>query len=93
MIKFIAKQKFRFDLGAGFLSVINFAFVVIAASDTLARWVNMPALVMVGILVPLAMFSVWIFGLILDKQQFSQAYQAEQNHRNEMLKAIHEKTD
>jgi hypothetical protein len=44
---------------------------------------------MVPILVPLAVIMVWLLGLILDKMQFSQAYQEEQNRRNEMLTAVH----
>ena len=45
-MNWIARQKFRFDLGAGFMTVLNFAFVVISASDKIGtaldiqwRWV------------------------------------------------------
>ena len=30
---FLARQKYRFDIGQGFLAIVNFAFVVIAASE------------------------------------------------------------
>ncbi len=86
MIKFLAKQKFRFDLGTAFLSVVNFAFVVIAASDKLALLVDVPVKLMVLVLVPVAVGGAWLLGLLLDKMQFQNAYQDELNHRNEMLK-------
>lgn len=88
---FIARQKFRFDLGQGWLTVVNFAFVVIAASDKLATVFSVSVRVMVGVLVPLAVCSVWLLGYVLDRVQFSQAYQEEQNRRNEMLNRILEK--
>src|SRR3954462_3985264 len=86
---FLARQKFRFDLGQGFLAIVNFAFVVLAASDKIATLTHLPAKVTVSILVPLALIMVWLLGFILDRMQFSQAYQEEQNLRNEMLSAVH----
>lgn len=90
MIKFIATQKFRFDLGTSFMSIINFAFIVIAASDKLSLVIHIPLLGMIAILVPSAILLVWFLGFILDKLSFFQHYQAEQNHRNEMLKEVHQ---
>lgn len=86
---FLARQKYRFDIGQGFLAVVNFAFVVLAASDKITSLVHVPARVLVPILVPSAVLLVWLLGLILDKMQFMQAYQEEQNRRNEMLSAVH----
>jgi hypothetical protein len=86
---FLARQKFRFDLGQGFLAIVNFAFVVLAASDKIATLVHLPAKVTVSILVPFAVIMVWLLGFVLDRMQFSQAYQEEQNRRNEMLSAVH----
>jgi hypothetical protein len=86
---FLARQKYRFDIGQGFLAVVNFAFVVIAASDKLTTLFHVPAKVLVPILVPSAVLVVWLLGFMLDKMQFMQAYQEEQNRRNEMLSAVH----
>ncbi len=86
---FLARIKYRFDLGQGFLAIVNFAFVVLAASDKISTLTHLPAKVTVSILVPLAVISVWLLGYVLDKMQFSQAYQEEQNRRNEMLTAMH----
>ena len=86
---FLARQKYRFDIGQGFLAVVNFAFVVIAASDKLTTLLHVPAKVLVPLLVPSAVLVVWLLGLTLDKMQFMQAYQEEQNRRNEMLSAVH----
>ena len=86
---FLARQKYRFDIGQGFLAVVNFAFVVLAASDKITTLTQMPAKILVPILVPSAVLMVWLLGLVLDKMQFMQAYQEEQNRRNEMLSAVH----
>lgn len=86
MIRFLARQKFRFDLGQGFLSVVNFTFVVIAASDKLATLFAVPTKVLLLILVPSAVVSVWGLGFLLDHMQFQHSYQDELNRRNAMLK-------
>ncbi len=47
---FLARQKYRFDIGQGFLALVNFAFVVIAASDKLTTLFHVPAKVLVPVL-------------------------------------------
>lgn len=86
-LSFLARQKFRFDLGQSFLTVINFAFVVVAASGTLAQVAHLRTRTMLVIAVPAAVAGVWLLGYTLDRMRFSQAYQEEQNRRNEMLRA------
>jgi hypothetical protein len=88
-MKFLARQKYRFDIGQGFMTVVNFSFIVIAASDKLTTWIHLPAKILVPILVPLAVLSVWLIGYLLDRMQFMQAYQEEQNRRNRMLSEVH----
>lgn len=85
----LVRQKFRFDIGQGIMSIINFAFIVLIASDKIATFIKLPAKVTVAILVPTAIFGVWFIGFVLDKMQFSQVYQEENNKRNEMLSAVH----
>ena len=41
--QFLARQKYRFDIGQGFLAIVNFAFVVIAASDKITTLVHLPS--------------------------------------------------
>ncbi len=84
----LVRAKYRFDIGQSFMTVVNFTFIVIAASDKITSVVHLPAKIIVPLLVPVAIFSVWFVGLILDKMRFMEAYQAEANHRNEMLSAI-----
>lgn len=88
----IARQKFRFDLGQGFLSIVNFAFVVIAASDKLATVVQVPVKVMLAVIVPGALGAVWALGYLLDRARFYDAYQDEQNERNALLRRIASET-
>lgn len=87
--RFLARAKYRFDIGQGFLAIANFAFVVLAASDEITTLIHLPAKILVPVLVPLALIFVWLLGYMLDKMKFMQAYQEEQNRRNEMLRAVH----
>jgi LytS/YehU family sensor histidine kinase len=89
---FIARQKYRYDIGAGFMAIVNLSFVVIAASDKLTTLVHLPAKILVPILVPSAVVMVWLIGYVLDRMRFMEAYQAEQNRRNEMLQEVHAST-
>jgi hypothetical protein len=88
-MKFIARQKYRFDIGQGFLAIINFAFIVLAAREKITTLLHLPEKMVIPILVPLALVSVWLIGWILDRCHFMEAYQTEQNRRNEMLKEMH----
>lgn len=87
-MKWLARQKFRFDLGQGFLAMANFSLLALTASDKIALLFGVSACLIVLILVPFALCSVWLLGLLLDYSGFAKAYQAEQNHRNEMLKSL-----
>lgn len=90
LLSLVARQKFRFDLGQSFMSLINFSFVVLVASDKLATIIDVPAKVMLALLVPGAVTVVWFFGYILDQLEFARAYQDELNKRNVMLTRMHE---
>ena len=86
MIDFLARQKFRFDLGAGFMQVINFCFIAIAASDKIFSVTGIPARVLVPLAVVIGVLSVWAVGYGLDRIRYQDAYQHELNLRNKMLK-------
>lgn len=88
-MRWIALQKFRFDLGLGFMTILNFAFVVIAASDKIGAWLDIPGIKLVIAIVPTSLLCVWGLGYTLDKFKFWHAYQDEQNHRNKLLNEIH----
>lgn len=90
MIRFIARQKLRFDIGVGFLSVINFALIVITASDKLSAWTGLASSTVVASAVPLLIAMIWGLGFALDRGRYWDAYQAESNNRNQMLKQIHD---
>lgn len=85
LLSTFARQKYRFDIGQGFMSVVNFSFVVLAASDKITSVTNLPAKIIVPIVVPVAIVSVWLIGMLFDKARFMQAYHHEMNIRNDML--------
>lgn len=91
MIKFIARQYLRFNMGGMVLSILNLAIVAVAASDKITTITNLPAKVIVPCIVVLSVVLVWLIGLLMDKAKFLEAYQAEQNKRNEMLSTISKK--
>lgn len=86
LLKLFARQKYRFDIGQSFMTVVNFSFVVLAASDKITSITGLNARVLVPIIVPIAIAAVWSIGFMFDRWKFMEAYQHEANLRNEMLK-------
>ncbi len=84
-MRFLARQKFFFDLGAGFMQVVNFAFICVAAAPTLQKMIPLPLPALLALLVVTGVLSVWAIGRLLDHFQFQRHYLAEQNQRNDML--------
>ncbi|HTY38007.1 MAG TPA: hypothetical protein VMH23_12890 [Bacteroidota bacterium] len=61
-------QKYRFDLGQSFLVVINFALLIVTASDKLQIFFGIPKLSsLLTVIVPLGFVSVWLLGYFMDK--------------------------
>lgn len=87
-MNWIARQKFRFDLGAGFMTVLNFAFVVISASDKIGTALDIQWRWVVIAIVPTAVFGVWLLGWYLDRKKFWHKYQDEMNDRNALLNEL-----
>lgn len=85
ILQLFARQKYRFDIGQSFMTVVNFSFVVLAASDKITSFTGLDAKVLVPIIVPAAIAAVWTIGFIFDRMRFMEAYQHEANLRNEML--------
>lgn len=86
--KFLARQKFRLDMGISFLVFWNYILLAITASANIAPLVGVRARWVALVLIVLTVFGVWALGYVLDKCGFPAAYQDEQNERNQMLKAI-----
>lgn len=98
MRQFLFRQKYRFDLGQSFLTLVNFAFVVIAAGDKLSTFLHVNTRTLLLLLVPTSIVFVWLLGYLLDRFRFMQCYNREANERNEHwdrlfleLKALREK--
>lgn len=96
-------QKYRFDLGIQFLVFINFALLVVTASDKLKPFLGIENTGwLVVILIPSAFVGVFVFGYFLDvlvKQQQRQEIESgkrsvlwQQNFREQaqILQAISE---
>lgn len=61
-------QKYRFDLGQSFLTVVNFTLLVITASDKLMIFFGIPRLrSLMVVLIPMGFVGVWFFGVFMDK--------------------------
>jgi len=81
---FFLSQKYRFDMGHQFLALINFALLVIAASDKLRYYTDISRTwVLVLVSVPAGFAGVWLFGYFLDRVvRYGQAYSMEAGKRN-----------
>ena len=88
MITWLARQKFRIDLGISFLVFWNYILLAITASAYIAPLLGIRARWVASGMIIVTLFGVWFVGFVLDKSGFPKAYQAEQNERNEMLKKV-----
>jgi hypothetical protein len=92
LIDLAARLKFRWDLGQSFLSVAQFAVVIVAASDKLERVTGWSFVTVIAILLPAALASVMLLGYTLDKLGYWQRYQTLSNERNPAIKTLLERT-
>ncbi len=98
--EFFFAQKYRFDLGQSFLTVVNFTLLIITASDKLMIFFGVPRLYsLVVALVPLGFIGVWLFGLFMDKvvkagqmaeRQAVRRSEVWSSHNNQMDRLEHE---
>jgi len=84
-MKTFARQKLRYDLGAGFMSIATFAAALIGASDKIGATLGISPKITVVLIFPAAVLSVWLLGYLLDRFGFAHAYQDELNKRNDKL--------
>lgn len=88
--RWLARQKLRYDIGAGFMSVLTFAMALVGASDKIAGTLGISPRLAVAIVLPLAVLAVWAIGSVLDRLGFYNAYQDETNGRNQLLQNLNE---
>lgn len=88
MIHHAARLKFRWDLGQSFLSVAQFAFVIVAASDKLERVLGLSFTTVLLLLLPLAFGGVMLLGWVLDRVGYWQQYQTLHNERNPAIQEL-----
>jgi uncharacterized membrane protein len=86
MMRFMARQKFRFDLGQSFMSLVNFCLLTLTVGDKLSEKLGIELGTFTLLMIPIVILLVWLFGYLLDRANFWHSYQAEQNERNTMLK-------
>lgn len=61
-------QKYRFDLGLQFLVFLNFALLILTASDKLKALLGLEHISeVVIVMIPLGFVGAWAFGYFLDK--------------------------
>ena len=61
-------QKYRFDLGQSFLTVLNFTLLIITASDKLMLFFGIPRLrSLLVVIIPVGFLGVWLFGMFMDR--------------------------
>ena len=88
--QFIVRQKYRFDIGASFLTVINFALLLVVAAEKLQGLLGISkARYFVILGAAGGLFGVWLLGFLLDRYlRVIQLYNREANERNEDLQLI-----
>jgi len=90
----ILEQKYRFDLGRQFLVYVNFALLIIAASDKIKLVINLSTTELLMVLVPLSFIATYLLGYILDKfVKFPQASQMVEAKRSPYTLMTQEKLD
>jgi hypothetical protein len=80
MKPWLFRQKYRFDMGAQLMALINFALLVLAVGDKLGLPFHSWRLALLAI--PAAFCSVWLLGLLLDKVGYAHAINTEIMNRN-----------
>jgi hypothetical protein len=83
-------QKYRFDLGQSFLTVLNFTLLIITASDKLMVFFGVERLrSLLVVIVPLGFVGVWLFGTFMDRVVRAAQMAERQNVRRSEVWAKH----
>lgn len=87
-------QKYRFDLGQSFLVIVNFALLIITASDKLQIFFGLRLRSLLILIVPLGFIGVWVFGYFMDKVvRAAQMAERQSMKRSEMWSHHNEQMD
>jgi len=91
---FFLEQKYRFDLGTQFLSYLNLALLIIAASDKLKLIVPWRISEFLLVLIPAAFIMAWCLGYVLDRfVRYPQASMKLVESRSPSTVLVHQKLD
>lgn len=93
MIPYLARQKFRFDVGQGLANVINMALLTISAAPHIGYWFKMPSWAVAVIVLPSGLFSIWLAGYLWEQSGGFREYQTQINNHNEVLTKLNENLD
>jgi len=85
---FLAEQKLRFDLAITFLTFLNFALLILAASTKLQNMLPLPTWMYLAIGLPLGFLLAYLFGYTLDKIGYLKEYYGHAAKRNPKMVEI-----
>lgn len=88
MIRFIARQRLRFNEGLSLLSVANFCLILVAASDKISLVTGIEPKY-VCLFAPLGLVAMWAIGwFLMDKIKLNASYDLEQAARSPTNKRL-----
>lgn len=91
--KFLARTKYRIDLGSFPIPYTILAVSVFGASDKLSAVTGISSRMILLVGIPSGLVLVLLLGWFLDKIKFPHSFQEEVNKRNEMLGEISKKVN
>lgn len=90
MIAFLARQKFRLDVGQGLASIISMGLLSVSAAPHIGGWLGISGMAAAAAILPGAILSVWLAGFIWEKVGGFREYQSQINRHNEILEKLDE---
>lgn len=88
IIPFLARQKFRFDIGQGLAAIINMGLITISAAPHIAQIIPLPSWLIATVILPVSLFAVWLAGYIWERVGGFREYTTQLNNHNEILKKL-----
>jgi hypothetical protein len=65
-VNFVVRQKYRYDLAASYLALVNFALLIVAVSDKISTHIHIRPMVVIPALILGAFLILWLTGYFLD---------------------------
>lgn len=92
MKRSIATQEFRFNLGRGYLSLVNFVLLIIAIADKISVKLGVRERYVISGSIILAFIGCWFLGYVIDESKFYEMQvlvkQERSIHMERILKAV-----